>query len=1071
MAPGRLRTERAVVYFLSFLFSTVHAAPAVAFPFNSQVPTVARVGQPYLFQLSTSTFAPEATNFTYSLSDQPEWLTIDSAGRTLLGTPSPSDVGASTFTMTAADDTGAAHMLCTLVVSADPAPSLDGDVSRQLAATANLSSSDPPVVTVLPSADFHFNFEQSSFIDIVQRKLYYYATLTDRTPLPSWVLFDSQNLAFSGTAPLLSAFPQSWGIDLIASDVAGFAGATASFTIAIGTQQLVFVPAQQNVSITSGTDVSFTSLQSQLFRNGQLVSPQSLSSAKASALPPWLSFDPSNLAFTGQVPADVSDEAVSVTVTDGFGDTATAIVNFVSSEGSLFAGTIGVLTAYSGQTFNYNFPDSLFSDPHPLLSVAVPTTATWLHFDSGSRKLYGVVPSATSPAAVTATLIAKPSAGAAGQSQVFTLDIKTSTSIQPTSSRLATRASPTNSSTSTPLPALTRADVRPHLSRGIVVAIVIVSIIVAVLLIGGLLVCIRRRQRDGYERHSATPVKRKISRPIPPPETDAITVTTVMERDVEKAQGGGVYGLRSIEADAPPQIALNLPSHSISRKSRWLKRFSHISQVSSLGVGEDAIRADTNIPEWGADTEALHTPHDSFSVPAEIARVSRQLSQTSPTKRAMRRLRERRESRQSVGLGIDTIGESMLPRHSSRQSRNHRRGASSFGLSAAMDRSSQASLSTRGTSVLSTRPSDFPRPPTRSTFTTSRSIPTLSITDADRHKSIRLVGRSDSVTDSRSMADKRKSFIRNRASTSLQSPLFAHGSRAPSVAQQNGAASTAASSAGSVRRSRRGKSMLTSYSQSSSLEPQGRESRRLSARVRSAFAPNFPRAITRSSLGADDEGAGDDGESSSGFETTSSSISDDDLRAEMALAAKMALPRHKRSWVRPGEASPTPPPAPPTSRQASSARHTTPSGESSGPRQRWKDRIKDRSSSPLSTAVAVPAGDPGSVSAIDKVSQARKSRLSEPLSLVSNDSVSRARPERPRLVHTNSKRPVSVEEVKRLSSLKAETGTKTDTQAGSEMWEDTEHGSELEGSGLMPKPLAESKSNTQRSNMSGPAFL
>ncbi|KAK5127518.1 hypothetical protein LTR85_006857 [Meristemomyces frigidus] len=1054
MAPG-VWTTRAVVYFLSALIPSSQAAPVAAFPFNSQVPTVARVGEPYLFQLSSSTFAPEATNFTYSLSDQPVWLTIDSASRTLSGTPGQTDVGASTFTLTAADEDGAAHIPCTLVVSADPAPQLDGDISKQLAATANLSSSDPPVVTVLPSTAFNFNFEQSSFIDIVQRKLYYYATLTDRTPLPSWLSFDSQKLAFSGVAPLLSAFPQSWDIDLIASDVAGFAGATASFTIAVGTQQLVFVPAQQNVSITSGTKVSFT-LQSQLFRNGQPVSPQTLSSAKTSVLPSWLSFDTSSLAISGQVPADVSDQTVLITVTDKLGDAATATVSFISSKGSLFAGTIGVLTAYSGQTFDYRFPDSLFTEPDPLLSVAVPTTATWLHFDSGSRELQGVAPSGSSSAAVTATLVAKPSVGAVGQSQVFTLDIKASTSDQPTPSRLTTRASPTNSSTSTPLPAVAKATTQLHLSRRIIAAIVIVGIIVAVLLLGGLLICIRRRRRNGYERHSATPIKSMISRPIPPAQTDAITVTTVMERDVEKAQGGGMNSLQQREGDAPPQLALNLPSQSNNRRSRWLKRFSHISQVSSLGVGEDAIRADTNIPEWGADTEALHTPHDSFSVPAEIARVSRQLSQTSPTKRAMRRLRERRESRQSIGLGlglgIDTGGGSMLPRHSSKQSRSHRRGASSFGLSAAVDRSSQASLSTRGTSVLSTRPSDFPRPPTRSTFATSRSIPTLSLTEADRHKSIRLVGRSDSITDSRSLEDKRKSFIRNRASTSLQSPLFAHGSRAPSVAKQNGVASTAASSAGSMRQSRRGKSTLTSYSQSSSLEPQGRESRRLSARVRSAFAPNFPQAITQSSLGADDEGAGGDHESSSGW--TTSSISDEDLRAEMAMAAEMALPRHKRSWVRPGEASPTPPPAPPTSRQASSARHTTPSRDSGGPRPRWKERMKERSSSPLSTAVAVSVEDRGPVAAQDKASQARRSRLSEPLSLVSNDSVSRARLERPRLVHANSKRPVSVEEVKRLSSLKAETGTETDTQAGSEIWEDVEHDTELEGSGLMPKALA-----------------
>ena len=1064
MATWAAQVQRAAVYAVCAFVSIVRAAPDIAFPFNSQVPTVARVDQPYLFQFSSSTFAPEATNFTYSLSAQPNWLTIDNASRTLSGTPSQSDVGASIFTLTAADDTGDAHTLCTLVVSADPAPQLEGDISQQLAATANLSSSQPPVVTVLPSAGFHFDFQQSSFIDIVQRRLYYYATLSDHTPLPSWLTFDAQSLAFSGTAPTLSAFPQSWRIDLIASDVAGFAGATATFTIAVGTQQLVFVPAVHTINITSGTQMSFKSLQNQLFRNGQSITPQSLAQAKTSTLPSWLSFDASTLALTGVVPTDASDQSVLITVTDELGDSATAAVNLISGNASLFSGIVGVLTAYPGQAFSYHFPDSLFSSPDPLLNVILPTTATWLHFDSASRQLQGTVPSQTAPTAITATLSAKPSQGAAGQTQEFKIDIKASGPQTPHSTVLATRAPPTDSSTSTPLPIASKAHTASRLSGGIIAAIVILSVIASVFLITCIVLCVRRRRRDGYQRHSATPTKRNISRPIPLLDTDNIVVTTELQRDVEKT--ADIDHPLASEADPPPQIALDLPSHTNSRRSKWYNRFSHISQASSLGVGEDAIRADDNIPEWGVDSVALHAPHDSFSVPTEMARISRQLSQTSLTKRAMRQLRERRQLRQSVGLGIDTGSGGLMPRHSSRHSRSHRRGASSLGLSTAMDRSSQASLSTRGTSVLSTRPSDFPRPPTRSTCTLSRSIPELYLTEAETHKSIRLVTRSDSTADNRSMEEKRKSFIRNRASTSLSSPLFARGSRGPSSTLQNGqGGSTAASSAGSERRSRRGKGRLTSYSQSSSLEPQGRELRRLSARVRSVFGPNFPRAVTESSLGADDEGAVDNDESSSGFETISSLASDDDL------AAQLALPRHQRSFVLPGEASPTPPPAPPASRQPSSARHSAAGADYGGPRQKWKERMKECSSSPLSTAVAVTVGDSSSAPTNDKKAQARRSRLSEPISLVSNDSVSRARQERPRLVHTNSQRPVSVEEVKRLSSLKAETGTETDTQVGSEFWADVEHGTELEGSGLMPKVPPGSKANTQRSNMSGPAFL
>ncbi|TKA78173.1 hypothetical protein B0A55_03906 [Friedmanniomyces simplex] len=338
----------------------------------------------------------------------------------------------------------------------------------------------------------------------------------------------------------------------------------------------------------------------------------------------------------------------------------------------------------------------------------------------------------------------------------------------------------------------------------------------------------------------------------------------------------------------------------------------------------------------------------------------------------------------------------------------------------------------------------------------SRSVPTLSVTDPDQRQSIRLVGRSDSIADNRSVQEKRQSFIRNRASTSLQSPLFSHGSRAPSSTRQNGNDSVAASSSGSARRSRRGKSTLTSYSESSSLEPQ-RDSRRLSARVRSAFAPSYPRAITQSSLGADDEAAGDDKDSDSGFETVSESVGEEDWRSQMTL------PRHQRPFVLPGEASPTPPPAPPTSRQPSSGRRSAYSAQTGATRQKWKERAQERSSSPFPTAVAVAAADRGSLSAQGNASQARRSRLSEPIDLVSKDSVNRAKMERPRLVHTSSGQLMSVEKMMRLSTLRAESGAEGDAQAGGEVWE--------EGGGLMPEVSGERRVGTERSNMSGPMFL
>ncbi|KAF2166811.1 hypothetical protein M409DRAFT_66380 [Zasmidium cellare ATCC 36951] len=802
------------------LIKIAATTPAAAFPFNSQVPAVARVNTPYNFQLSDSTFAPSSTNFSYSLSNQPAWLSIDSATRTLTGAPGQGDVGSSEFTLTAADSTGAAHMGCTLVVSQDTAPQLSGDISKQLAATANLSSSHPPVVTLLPATVFQFDFQQESFIDIVQRKLYYYATLSDHTPLPSWLKFDTTLLTFSGTAPSLSAFPQSWEILLIASDIPGFSATTASFTIAIGTEQLAFVPEEQDMNVTAGRHIAIPSLRDQLFRNGVRLPVAEWQGAKASSLPSWLSFDISTLAIEGNVPEDVKQQNFTVTVTDLLGNVATAIINLIPNNTTLFNGQIGMIVAEAGDTLRYHFDDALFTEVDLVLSVALPAGFEWLRFEPATRELVGTVPRTAEPATVKATLTAKSNDGDEDQSQIFTIDIKAIAATSPTHSSLTTRT----------------------------------------------------------------------------------LASSKLQRDVEKSAGideeTEAAASLSQTAEHPPQITLNsldLPSHPANRRSRWSKRFSRMSYASSIDP---------------------------------------------------------------------------------------------------------------------------------------------------KRKSIRMVQRSDSVADNRPVDVKRQSFIHNRATAvkdrsraSVQSPLFAHGSRASSLHTRQPSRSANRSSAGSLRRTRRsknGKSMLTTYSESSSLEPQPldprrsntRKSKRLSQRVKSTFAPNFPRVMSQSIMITPD----DDGE----YTTTESSMNSNDwIEDERPDWLKDAhKPRHERDWVLTHEASPTPPPVRPESQPPSRSRLSTSPAESGALRPAWKDRLQEMSSSPLASNVQVI--EPSSVSPNRKTGNHHHNRLSEPIDLVSADSMHKARP---RLAQTKSRRPVSVE-----------------------------------GAGLAPRATS-GRAGTQKSDMSGPAFL
>lgn len=992
------------------------ATPAVVFPFNSQVPTAARINQPYLFQFSASTFAPHSANFTYTLSSAPPWLALDSASRTLSGTPDPSSAGSTTFTLTAADPAGgAAHMPCTLVVTADALPTLQDALGPQL---ANLSAGGSAgAVRLRPATPFDFAFRLDSFIDRVQRRLLYYATLADHTPLPAWLRFDAERLAFGGEAPALGVGGvQVWRVLLIASDVPGFAGVSAEFEIRVGEGEgrVRFEDGERVVGFRSGGEVEVGDLGEGLVRDGERVGLGVLRGAEVEGLPGWMQFDEETLGIRGRAPEDAEAVNVTVKVRVEGGDTATVTLRFVPEQresSSLFAGTIGTLEATGGEHFEYTIPSSVVPKTDATLRLVLPTDAKWLQFDSSKREMQGDVPSQTS-AMITATLNAMASDVPELETQIFSINVKAMASRSGIASESgASTATPTESSNAAS--AMIGADGDSHngLSGGAIAGLVIGAVLAAAILFALLYICCqrRRRPRDGYARQ-ISPSKPKISRPVPPIHSDSIAVTTELHTDVEKAPSAD--GARSGSTEKPPQIDLNLPIHS-ARVSKWTHRFSRNSLASSLGNGEDMIRADTNIPEWGQDSAALQTPHDSFSVPAQMARVSRQLSDLSPSKRALRRLRARRakhQSENSLGLGIGLGDADLMPGRA-----DSRRKANSLGLEATLDRSSCASITTRGTSVLSARPSDFPRPPTGSSFGGSRSIiPTLSATDLDtKRRSIRLVGRSDSINDERPMQEKRQSFIHKRGSANiLGSPLWGaslgyRGSSAPDA---------------STRRRKQ-----TTYSESSSLQPT-RSSTRLSQRLRASLIPGYPRVIdpSTSEPPTHHPALAEDPDDSSEYYTTSASSSTPDLAADRQLADEMALPRHERSWVLPNEASPTPPP--PSLRHPSSTHVNTSSPTSILHRGKPFRPSASRSISPL----AAQALD-NSLSASARAAKKRGSRLSEPMALASNDSLSKVKrkgKERPRLVQTSSGRPVSVEDVKRLSSFRAERVVEEDEGVG-----------------------------------------
>ncbi|KAK4970466.1 polarity establishment/cellular polarization [Elasticomyces elasticus] len=1046
--------------------------PQVAFPFNSQVPTVARVGVPYHFQISPTTFVPDATKFTYSLSEAPAWLNIDRISGTLSGTPGVNNAGPTLFNLIASDKDGSVGMRSTLVVVTTPAPQFLGDITEALTQTGKLSG--PSSISLSRSSSFTINFPSNAFSDSTGANLSYYATLADHTPLPAWLHFDASSLTFSGAAPALSASPQYFDINLIASDVVGFAGITASFTIFLTTHQLVFEPEEQEIQATIGTKVEYTSLRRQLVLDGVLVKSGDVQHASAET-PQWLSLDVETLALVGTPPQGAVDQDVTISVTDHFGDIANATIHIRFGNHSFFSGQIGSMNATIGQSFTYTIPRSVFTQSDLDLSVTFAPEYSWLHFDAHTLTLSGDVPSSAQPSIEDATMTAVSPASSSTQTQEFQILIVSAATTLPASTTHASHASPATP-TGTSTTASGGAEIGPPsqdgLSCGSIAAIVICAFAVPILLVALLFLCHKRRREQ--TRPTRSPSKLHISRPIAP---DTLWQSApVLEQNIEKEAPQDLLE-PTRTPDRAPQIALSLPTNPTSISRGEYRQ----SQASSIGDGADLLLDDANL--FGGTLKS-HTPHDSMKVPTEIARLSR-FTDLSPTKRARETARESGKSRQSAGLGID-FGDGQRVTKKLRSS--HGRTLSNLRLSmlGGRDRSSYASRSTLSTGMLSAAPSDFPRPPSRYSKTLSRSIPMLALTDAEKRKSIRLVDRSDSVVDKRSISERRQSYIRNRASS--KSPFFAAGSSRDSSHPKPGSLRSTADFTSSIgdsghcinpRRQRRGKSELTSYSASSSLEPPLRNPYRLSSRIRSGFSAGFPRpmsqTLTRSSVPREDSQNLQKVEShSSLYTTTTSSGSDVDL--------PIVPPRHQRSWVLPGEASPTPPPLTPnkwkTSQQQQQQQVYEPydadaaaravleeERERIAARKKWAQKLNRNSRgsllSPPEVAIAVPKSSRSSLAASGRASQLRRSRVTSgassasgsagagamlgmrtPMGLISNDSLSSARrAERPRLVNSKGKRPVSVEDVKRLSSLRAE---KEGGGVGNELgvWEDVTAGAE-----------------------------
>lgn len=495
--------------------SIVTAAPSIVFPVNSQVPPVARVSKAFQFTFAQSTFSSGAASINYALTGAPGWLQLDSASRSMHGTPGPQDAGPVVFNLVASDDTGSSDMPVTLLISSDPGPALGKPVADQLSTFGALSH---PGGLVLPySSPIALSFSPSTFTNTNQNTVYY-ALCANNTPLPSWINFDSNSLSFSGTTPQPTSpveLSQVYDIHFTASDVVGFAGAIVSFQLVVENHIFVFSSGINQLDVTPELLVNYSGLQTSLTLDHGPVQSADLGQIEANT-PSWMSLDKHTLVLSGIPPAEVSPLNFTILATDKYGDQASTTISLVTSgnaSGSLLPNQLSPVNATIGSTFVYSLAGAIGSDMSAQLSVDL-SDAPWLTYEPTREILQGNVPSSLKPGQVLLnvnTTNDTDSLSATLTVNIVQAGINVQSQTTGGPSATANNGSPTGTGGTHTAASSWSDDERQR--KGWIAAAVVLPLLTTLAFLGLVCWCQRRRRasRQGYMK----PTKAQISRPRP----------------------------------------------------------------------------------------------------------------------------------------------------------------------------------------------------------------------------------------------------------------------------------------------------------------------------------------------------------------------------------------------------------------------------------------------------------------------------------------------------------------------------------------------------------------------------
>lgn len=572
--------------------------PVVSFPFNAQLPPVARTGSLFTYTFSPHTFQSDL-NLTYKLGKHPSWLSLEGSERRLYGIPDGKDLPAGdvvgqSVEIIATDDTGSVTMDSTIVVCRDPGPSIKIPISEQIKRFGDYSA--PSSVLSYPSTSFIYQFDQNTFQhepDMIN----YYATSGNSSPLPAWIRFDAPSMTFSGSTPGADALfqpPQTFDIRLVASDIQGFSSTSIDFSIVVSANKLTAENPVIELNASRGSSFEYNELADGIKLNNEPVQPGDVN-VTTTNMPSWLSFDPDTWAIKGKPEKDDHSANFSLSFSDPFSDKLNvwATVNVATK---LFESTFHDIEATPGEDFTMDLRPH-FKEPSDIdVKVHTQPDQKWLKLDG--FRLKGKVPKSAS-----------------GEVEVGVEARSKSTGAKETETLTMTFLAPDGSTTTTPT---TRVPTTSATSHGdgakkdddddddddgggggigttaILLATIIPILFVALVVL--LVVCLikRRRQRRSYLSEE---FRSKISHPI-------VGTLRVNEtgNDPEKVQGKNAKTMPVFYSEKEA-YAHGISGRSSSRSSNTAGTLSHdVSEAYMHNAGPEASGVGSSGSDDGAES-------------------------------------------------------------------------------------------------------------------------------------------------------------------------------------------------------------------------------------------------------------------------------------------------------------------------------------------------------------------------------------------------------------------------------------------------------------------------------------